>query len=1135
MKRVILSVPVMLFLLLGSCSRESLTGGTTTTDGKLKLSIEVADIKGASNSTRANTRAGISSEEGENTISTLYLLFFDRQTDRSGQFLGYVPVPMPTGTMGMSIETTIDFPIGLSKDGAYNILAIANIADGFYIGDKTVAEWMSQWTDKSERYVMESSMGMLPGGDISSASLLMHGRMEKTSGEENAHLFLSRDLVRLDVTNAANTTYDLVSVSVWNAYPTTSIWEQGMVDYSSDVERVRRHYGVSSDAGADIKGSLYAFENMVFAPKNNDNLSTCLIIGMRPAETTDPVTYYRVNMLGSTGKQQLRRNYAYTLTITGVAGPGASTEEIAYLGQSNNLIYTVGNWNLDTNGLTLEDDNSILSIPTKTVNMGKNAQVSEFKIHTFSSLPSPAPLTITSQTYSPSSELNGEGASATLVKGINAILDGNTLVVESTTLNLGETERHGVILLSFAGLELSMNISQSGTHDDYLIVTEPDGGLTQFAAYAGIASGLINVQASGDWTARLYMSGFSFNPSTAHSEVKVLEYKKGSSTSSLVIHDPSNPTRSKFRVYTHSSNTSQVPREAFIVVELDKSPDKYSSVIMLSQNFIKQMYLWLPGTYPAGGFSTEGGPTDTGRRTSATTTFNSTGTGLEEGIEGNSDTFIIGSPLDAGMIVPWYSILVPDGLTDDTSHFEILEGETSPSDALYDREQHIVRVRAIGENTSGRNYKAILRAQVDPGTYVDIHLVQLPVEWHLPPVLPTAFAAVGGDSQQLLLDAPAGMHYTVEIESFSGAVNHFAYVKDPNDATHIYSKLQPKETTEPFIVGFPKLIYPNLASPASAVVKVTMVESGETETFTILQNAPTQKTVNLFNVGDNSWGGVSDDGNKPSFTYTPTNGDLDNGGWYGAWNNEWSRSFHRQANFGNAANSMVPITTSTTGLASADIDHFSSIWPTVKESATIIHFTRPGEYDTNNGNTANSTIWDWITGAGDYAGNEGVLVVNAEADGDEDKRQFDSSHVPGMMGLTSGGDSPDIQWKLNTVTNRIMDYLTRTGPFGSHSNMNQIWQTSGVESYFDISSVEAMPGAVPVLINQQYGCGLMIDPKRRIVAKTDSEIFNDVDDIEGFGHNLQAWIINTAQYGTHFSEYFWDSPRYLMTAPVPQQ
>jgi hypothetical protein len=981
-------------------------------------------------------------------------------------------------------------------------------------------------------------------GDISSSGLLMHGRMEKYSGESKAHLILSRDLARFDVTNAARATYDLVTVSVWNAYPSTSIWEQGMMDYSGDVERIRRHYGVSSDDGADIRGGLYAFENMVSVPEDNDSLSTCLIIGMRPTATSNPVTYYRVNILGSTGIQQIRRNYAYNLTINDVLGPGASTEEIAYLGQSNKLIYTIGDWDLDKNGLMIEDDYSLLSIPTKTVNMGKDGQEYEFKIHTSSSLPSPAPLTIRSQTYSPKSTFTGEGETATLLKGIHARLDGNTLIVKSTSLELGETERHGVLVLSYAGLEISMNISQSGVHDDYLIITEPDGGITPFPAYAGVASGLINVQASDDWTAKLYLSGFSFNASTSIAEVKVLESKAGSSTSSLIIPDLSDPSQSKFRVYTHSANTSQVPREAFIVIELDKDPENYSSVIMLSQNFIRQMYLWLPLEYPVGGLSVEGDPVqDPDRKTTATATFNGAGTGIVTEIADNSDEFIIGSPLTDDKIDPWYSILVAEGSTDDTSYFEIVEGDTSPAGEFYERTKHKVKVAAKGRNLSGRNYQAILRAQVDPETYVDIHLVQQPLEWHLPTPLPSAFAAVGGESDPLILDAPSGMHYTVEIESLNGAVNHFAYLIDPDAPTQKYSKLLAEDVSKPFIVGFPKLIYPNLLGPVSAVVKVTMVESGESKTFTILQNAPTQKAVNLLNVGLN-WGGVSDATNKSTFTYNPdtnpgTDVDDGNDGWYGWYCGAWARHFHTQSNFGNAATSEVKITTKTTGLASAGDGNFVSVWDNVKDFTTIIHFTRPGEYTTSDWNTANSTIWNWITGAGEYADNEGVLVVNAEAsDGTELTTQFDGTHVPGRMGL-SGGYLSTHGWKLSTAENRVMDYLTKTGPFGEHtSTMNQTWTSELTSNYFDISSIEEMNSAVPVLVGtgeHAAKSSLMIDPERRIVARSDSEMLRNNGEMLGFGQNLQAWIINTAQYGTHFSDYFWDSDRYKMTAPVPQQ
>jgi hypothetical protein len=357
-------------------------------------------------------------------------------------------------------------------------------------------------------------------------------------------------------------------------------------------------------------------------------------------------------------------------------------------------------------------------------------------------------------------------------------------------------------------------------------------------------------------------------------------------------------------------------------------------------------------------------------------------------------------------------------------------------------------------------------------------------------------------------------------------------VKDPDDGTGtMYSKLLPKDTSKPFIVGFPKLIYPNLSSPASAVVKVTMVESGESKSFTIFQNAPAQKTVNLFNVGLD-WGGVSNNTNKPTFTYSAT-------GWNGYYCAAWANSFSNPANFGNvqgAGGSTVQITTSRVGLASAEIGNFTSVWAAVQNSASIVHFTRPAESTGTDWNNANSYLWDWINGNGDYAGNEGVLVVNAEADAGESTTQFNSTHIPGMMGLSGG--SANYDYRLNTVENRLMDYLTQTGPFGKQSNMDYTWITAGVTSYMNVSSVEAIPGAVPVFVgtSTQTWCSLMVDPKRRIVVKTDSEMFDTVGEMTtGFGKNLQAWIVNTAQYGTHFSDYFWDSPRYLTATPVPQQ
>jgi hypothetical protein len=1108
MRKLAIAMLGMVAVLFGSCSNEEPIGHSGNGE-RLKISVQIPTLGGEN-----TTRAGVAFEEGENTLKSLYLLFFAPTADGSGQFIDYVNVPMPENDPAipeddifeMNIDTEVTIADPLSSANAYNILALGNVMDDFYV-DGTVEAWMAQWAAKTENEVTATALATLPTA-ITANSLLMHGRMEKPAGETQVHVTLERDVARFDVINNARSTHDLVTASIWNGYGATSIWGENTLDYSAAGPRTRFHYTVNNDGNIreneidildDIKGGLYAFENRVSTPEANDALTTCLIVGLRN-RSTQQVGYYRVNMTDDAGAQILHRNDVYSLSISAVTGDGAPDEETAYLGRSNQLIYTIGNWVIDDNGLVVRDDYSILSIPTKKVTIGKDAKTVEISVNTFSTLASPAPLAVRSQTYRP------------VGNAIQASLDGNTLVIDATALGLDETERSGVIVLSYAGLEISLDVVQSGVHDDFLYVTLPDGGIPRFPAYSGISSGLINVQASGPWTAKMYLGGFSFNPSTALTPV--MEMK---STDNLVIPDEEDSSIRKFRIYTHSFNTTQAAREEIIFITLDKDPDVYQSIVLVSQDYVKKLNITLPNA---------DGDWDSGATQQETASALFTGAGPLATTAGNFNKFFVVSGRDdSNNILPWGASIVMNGLTDDSQYFEV----TGTYHDAVNLGGNYVTVKAKGLNTTGRELKATLRVQTDPGTFADITLIQQPAEWNVPTVT-TAVPAKGGKTDTLKLDAFPGAHYTVEIASVSGVnSDHWAYVTTAGSDTTHYSKLQPLGTEESFMVGFPKMIYPNLYSPASATVKVTLVESGESKMFTVIQNAPAQKAVNLFNVGLD-WGGVSNNANKPAFTYNGTN-------WYGYYCAAWADSFGNRNNFGTSG--MVKITTPYIGLASAENGNFTSVWGDVQNSVSIIHFTRPAEYNTSTDwNNANSSIWAWINGTGDYAGNEGVLVVNAEgASATESERDFDkvnALYIPGKMGL-SGGFQGTYSWGLSTAENRIMDYLTKTGPFGAQTNMNLPWNSAGNSSYMTIESVNAIEGAVPVLVGSgETWCSLMIDPKRRIVVKTDSEMFSEVGEMAGFGQNLQAWIVNTAQYGTHFSEYFWDSPRYLESRPQPQ-
>jgi hypothetical protein len=861
MKKTLLSILGVSLLLLGSCSQEARLGDIPRV-GKAQLTIEIESLaqEGGAATRGAMTRGAdnVASVAGENSVTSLYLLFFN---SANGEYVDYTEVELPGPVVDPDNEEIVLDPNGPTKmnvdgvafpadkvAGEYNVLALANVAD-YYFVEETFEHWIALYAlGKNESAVMANAMGLAPA-TIASNRIPMYGRMEKVAEEDQLHMTLSRIVSRLDVTNNATTTHKLVSATIWNGFPETMIWGDAIPDFSDNTERIRRHYGVTVEGNVNkIRGGLYAFENQVGSPEANDQLSTCLIIGMQ--EGSDPIEYFRANLYDQTGRQNLRRNYVYNLVIDAVEGQGAPTEEIAYLGESNSLVYHILDWDEDQNGLIVRDDFSSLSIPTKTVNLGGTPAVAEFKIHTFSTLPSPSPLQIRSQTYRPAAVEDGfaeHGGSP-----IWAELDGNTLVINATKLNLDETERRGVIVLSFAGLEIAMNVFQSGTHDDFLIVTEPDGGILPFAAYPGIGSGLINVQASGHWTATLHMTGFSFN--SMGSEVDKIwtdPNKDNNNTLGLIIPDETNSTIDKFRVFTHSSNETNGVREAFIVIELDGKEEQYSSVVMLSQDFVKSL------KYARGSSSSNLADPNVWMESGGSIAFD--GMGVISG--GSEDKWFIQTPLDGnGEFREWTAQIVPTGT--DSGHFEVVAAGTS-----YDETEQIenfVTVKAKAPNYSGRAYQATLRVFVttEPGIFTEIPLTQASAGFDLRPggTLNNKVRYQGGNSDAITIDAQGGdeMKWSIaseddivteqsrignhnrtlsrygEVPTGSGRQNDPVTIVlvnanngNPTGETFEYGEEYDMDTG--FRVKMPKIYFPNRDINVTAAVTVTVNSEGATE------------------------------------------------------------------------------------------------------------------------------------------------------------------------------------------------------------------------------------------------------------------------------------------------------------------
>lgn len=174
---------------------------------------------------------------------------------------------------------------------------------------------------------------------------------------------MQRSVARFDVYNSA-AGYTLESVSVWNGYPSLFVWNGEPTAFDKAAKRIARLYGVESEAGADIVGKLYAYENYVPAPKQNDQVTTCLIIKVRNKQSST-ASYHRVNVHPLESGQSLKRNNVYKLTVNSVKKEGYATELEAYKGALTSLSYSINYWDMDSHGTVQFDGDNILAIPSK--------------------------------------------------------------------------------------------------------------------------------------------------------------------------------------------------------------------------------------------------------------------------------------------------------------------------------------------------------------------------------------------------------------------------------------------------------------------------------------------------------------------------------------------------------------------------------------------------------------------------------------------------------------------------------------------------------------------------------------------------------------------------------------------------
>ena len=1071
---------------------------------------------------QGQTRATVDAVDGEEEVNSLYLLFFSPSSDRSGTFKGYYPVP---GTLSMDtdIELTNLTSYGLNPSTAYKVLAVANF-DQYapYLGGITITDWLNSFVidGTTENSAYKQTLAYISASEaIANDQILMAGEANKSDDPLGTlDLTLTRGMVRFDVVNSARAGYDLVSVSIWNAFPEISVFGGGLVNYNQN--RIQRFYGIGNDNDpggngvpddelspteyyyGDIFGGLYTFPNQVINPEAKDTKTTCLIVGLtdRSDPSAEP-TYHRVNINSEDGMQDIKRNNVYRLTIRSVNGDGAGSEMEAYTGGINSINYKINYWDLDDDGLIQQNGNVILGIPTKRIKFGAEAEERSYDIFAFGGAPS-----------------EQIAVSSSLAAGLSVTQNGNSITVTATALTGAEEGREGTITITYAGLTATIGVIQSGTANQYLRVTTSSGsGIPSYPGYAGAAmDGTLTVEASGQWKAQLYHLGSS-NYFTFTSGLDVPTFTS-----------PTTPTGGIYKatvpIYTFLANggVGAASRQAFVLISMNSDPDNYNSALVLTQKALGSISV---------------APNLTAVEWDGLGNLSTSGAGA---INNTEYKFNVITPYDDGPPAGYEAWTTT--VTEGDSYFEISdEGHSDGSLA-----GNYVTIRAKGETTAGSRTGTLRVALAsDPtGTYVDIILRQTGYTMTVTPeIFTTKISSKGGETNAVTVGSNgSALTWSAEVLSTAFATgstihDHKAYLVKASDVTDVIAEGDANKNalSQTFRVKFPKVYYgDHMKGDITATVQIKLWSGTNevgTKTITVNQSELTPNNVNLINYH----------GSGPNY------GTIASGRTYDLYNWGIRQILNTCFNTTGTEAAAYPTATSPAvgNLYSPNSVSLPSSTSTAAVPATggvMLYASRAAMIARGTGTdaTMNAQITDWMNKQKNGTAEEGVLIVTSQVITYYD--MLPSLTSAGWATSTEGSYAGSVYHSTNNPTlrnggtSKVVDFVYNKGPFGAvnvsdrtMSGTNTYWYNDRYSMSVNISGA---PGAV-ALVGSDTRASVVIDPVNRIVFigegqyaglpatgfDTDAGGFTSLScERAKFFKNIFSYAILTAQYGSSFSD-----------------
>jgi hypothetical protein len=317
------------------------------------------------------------------------------------------------------------------------------------------------------------------------------------------------------------------------------------------------------------------------------------------------------------------------------------------------------------------------------------------------------------------------------------------------------------------------------------------------------------------------------------------------------------------------------------------------------------------------------------------------------------------------------------------------------------------------------------------------------------------------------------------------------------------------------VAGFPKVYYPQVNVRREIKIEVNIKNStGSKATLTVTQEPIVPKRMKVMNMRNDHYGSLT-------------------GSYF-----QYYQSYLRYSPLFGSINSKSPMVggSEMTSLLIAPTNDPSEI------STDYVYLHAGGQPGLSYSAKRHNAIYNWWK---NFGKDEGILVyVNDEVSENLFQTEVFRDINVSFAGARGGNDiSVKMSGDPRTASSPVYDYIMNKGPFGvvngSMGGLDRTLWNDGTSS--TAITTAAGSTAIPILWDGANKTIMFIDPANNVVFIGDGQMFDaymhpattlagtnagSYPNNSKFLGNLLAYIVNSAQYGSHFSDLFTDPDLY---------